>query len=184
MTDLISQLNLDKLYAVRLKRITKQVKADKQKITNIADKYNNLYKHEISEGTERQKVLITDGFSRGYSKDEVIASSGFIPTIYTPVLNWLYFFMNEHKDVKKETTRQKLNEEVGHMTHEEVTVMEKTPELFEYLYGNITLGTFSKLKKLKALSRSNNKHEAYSAYRKCLDLCEEHNIDFDKIPLK
>ena len=54
--------------------------------------------------------------------------------------------------------------------------------MFEYLYGNITMKTFSKLKKLKALSKSPNMNEAFSAYRKCLKLCKEHDVDFDKIP--
>ena len=60
--------------------------------------------------------------------------------------------------------------------------MENTPEMFEYLYGNITLKEFGVLKKLKALSKSNNEHEAFSAYKKCLKLCERHNIEFDRIP--
>lgn len=52
-----------------------------------------------------------------------------------------------------------------------------------FLYGNITQDTFVKIKKLKALSRSQNKQEAFSAYTKCLELCERHGLEFDKVPL-
>mgnify|MGYP005661113113 FL=1 len=90
--------------------------------------------------------------------------------------------MNEHKDSMQDDERKQLNEQVGHMTHKEVDVMENPPELFEYLYGNITMGTFSKLKKLKRLSKSPNENEAFRAYRKCLKLCEQYNVEFDKIP--
>lgn len=91
--------------------------------------------------------------------------------------------MNEHRSVVREEEREHLNEQLGHMTHNEVDVMQNTPELFEYLYGNITMATFSKLKKLKRLSKSPNENEAFRAYRKCLELCEQYNVEFDKIPI-
>lgn len=170
----------------RLKKITKEVKEHKKKITNLADEYNSKYKREIEEGTKKKQLLLQEGKRQGLSDREAeqyaTRSSGFIPTVHTPVLNWLFFFMNEHKNPQKEQERTQLNEQVGHMTHREVNVMENTPELFTYLYGNITLDVFSKLKKLKALSRSSNENEAFRAYRKCLALCEEHKVDFDKIP--
>jgi hypothetical protein len=54
--------------------------------------------------------------------------------------------------------------------------------MVEYLYGNITLDMFNKIKKLKALSKSPIDAEAFAAYRKALELCKEYNLDFDRIP--
>jgi len=49
--------------------------------------------------------------------------------------------------------------------------------------GKVTQEQFQKLKKLKRLSRSPNEHEAFSAYTKCMQLCEAFEVDFDKIPV-
>jgi hypothetical protein len=65
--------------------------------------------------------------------------------------------------------------------HDQVQ-FKKSPEMVEFLYGNITLETFNKIKKLKALSKSPNEQEAFQAYRKAIELCKEHNLEFDKIP--
>lgn len=182
--DLILQNNPN--YEKRLKKITSEVKKDRVKIRSLADEYNKKYSHEIAEGTKRRQLLLTEGAKRGLSSKEserqVISSHGFIPTVHTPNLNWLYFFMTEHKNIKQENKRQQLNEQLGLLTHKEVKVMENSPELFEYLYGNITIGTFGKLKKLKALSKSSNANEAFQAYRACIKLCEEYKVDFDRIP--
>lgn len=51
-----------------------------------------------------------------------------------------------------------------------------------FLYGNVTQDTFVKIKKLKALSQSKNEAEAFSAYRKCVEMCKQHGLEFDKIP--
>jgi len=51
-----------------------------------------------------------------------------------------------------------------------------------FIYGNMTHETFKKIKKLKALSRSDNENEAFLAYRMCLQLCERHGLDIDRIP--
>jgi hypothetical protein len=186
LTDLMIKDNSN--YADRLKNITKKVKRDKQKVLNIAEQYNKKYVDEIEEGTRKKQLLLSEGTRRGMTEEEIdklLMSEGFVPTVTTPILNWLFYFMNEDTNIShtnKEDKRTQLNEQLGHMTHKEVNVMENTPEMFEYLYGNITLKEFGVLKKLKALSKSNNEHEAFSAYKKCLKLCERHNIEFDRIP--
>ncbi len=175
-------------YADRLKNITKKVKRDKQKVLNIAEKYNKKYINEIEEGTRKKQLLLSEGIRNGMSEEDVdrlLMSNGFVPTVTTPILNWLFYFMNEDTNISlldKEDERIQLNEQLGNMTHKEVNVMENTPEMFEYLYGNITLREFSVLKKLKALSKSDNEHESFNAYKKCLKLCERYNIEFDRIP--
>jgi hypothetical protein len=42
--------------------------------------------------------------------------------------------------------------------------------------------TFQKLKKLKALAKSDNEEEAFLAFRKCMELCKKFNLEFDKLP--
>jgi hypothetical protein len=55
-------------------------------------------------------------------------------------------------------------------------------EMDTYIYGNLSIAEFKKLKKLKALSKSSNENEAFVAYRKCLELCKKYGLEFDKIP--
>ena len=59
---------------------------------------------------------------------------------------------------------------------------EQPEEMDKFIYGNITHSDFKKLKKLKALSHSQNEKESFLAYRKCLELCDRFGLDFDKIP--
>jgi len=184
MDKLTTLLNNSGFNTDRIKEQTRKVKEDKRKLTNLAEQHFQSHKAEILDGTKRRQVLLEDGKRQGLSEGQVLAGNSFIPSVYTPVLNWLFWFMGESVDVQKEDNRKQLNEQVGHMTHAEFDVMENTPELFEYLYGNITMGVFAKLKKLKALSKSGNKNEAFSAYSKCIELCEEHKVDFDKIPVQ
>lgn len=173
-------------FGQHINKVATHVKKDRAKIRSLADEYNQKYSKEISEGTKAKQLLLTEGERQGLSKEDAMAqvtsNHGFIPTIYTPTLNWLYFFMSEHKNISREDTRQQLNEQIGQLTHSEVNVMKNSPELFEYLYGNITIGTFGKLKKLKRLSKSDNTNEAFQAYRACIKLCEEYEVDFDRIP--
>jgi hypothetical protein len=51
-----------------------------------------------------------------------------------------------------------------------------------FIYGEMSNKTFQKIKKLKALSKSENEKESFLAYRKCLELCKRHGLDFDKVP--
>jgi hypothetical protein len=220
------------------KRITKKVqeiKKDKESLLNIADQYGERYQQEIVEGTLHRANLLTEGKSRGLSEDEVMSQYGrFVPTVYTPILNLLYFLLREselpgqnkygrrdnidqqllkanmleHKDediterdidslldeleqsiyktTKSEAKRTQLNERFAEekktVSKEDATKLKDTPDMVSYLYGNITLDTFNKIKKLKALSKSPNEKEAFLAYRKAMDLCKEYNLDFDRIP--
>lgn len=71
----------------RIKRLTKKVKQDKKKIMNMAESYNTRYRREIEEGTKKRQLLIEAGKRDGLSESQVIESSGFLPTIHTPILN-------------------------------------------------------------------------------------------------
>ena len=182
---LVSLLKDNPDFMERINEVAKEVKKDKVKIMAVADKYNHKYEKQISDGTRRRQILITEGTNRGQSVEEVERTLGFIPSIYTPILNWLYFFMMEENDPRKEEIRYEQEEKYRHLLHEDQNVqnMEKVPEAFVFLSGKVTYEQFQKLKKLKALSRSSNKHEAFSAYSKCLELCEAFEVEFDKIPI-
>lgn len=172
------------------RRITKKVaeiKQDKQNLVNAADNYSTKYRQEILEGTQLRGRLLAEGKSKGLSEEEVMSRFGrFVPTVYTPILNLLYFLLreSEEEDRGKYGQRDKLNEQFGHLREDDFKseVLKEPPEMVEYLYGHVTLDMFDKIKKLKALSRSANKHEAFLAYTKGLELCKEHGLDFDKIP--
>ncbi len=184
---LISIMREDPEFGRRISKKVEEIKHDKQNLMNAADEYSTRYRQEILEGTEKRNRMLTEGASRGLSEEEVMSQYGrFCPTIYTPILNLLYFLLRESEEEDRDKYRQrdKLNEQFGHLREEDFKseVLKDPPEMVEYLYGNVTLETFDKIKKLKALSRSANKHEAFSAYTKALELCKEYSLDFDKIP--
>jgi tetratricopeptide (TPR) repeat protein len=60
--------------------------------------------------------------------------------------------------------------------------LEEAPEMDSLYFEAIGHDVFKKLKKLKALSRSPNRNEAFAAYTKCIELCESLGINFDKVP--
>ena len=171
-------------YLDRIHEIANEVKKDKAKILIMTNEYNQKYEDVISEGTIRRQILLTEGINNGQTLEEAEISMGFIPSIYTPILNWLYFFMQEEEIPHRENLRMEQEKEYKHLLHEnqDVEGMKKVPEAFVFLSGKVTHDQFKKLKKLKALSRSPNEHEAFAAYRKCIELCEFFEVDFDKIP--
>lgn len=229
---LLSLMRNDPDFGKRFTKKIEDVKQDKQGLLNAAEIYSEKYKNEILEGTKRRQLLISEGVSRGLSESESLAEHGtFIPTVYTPIMNLLYFMLRETelKDTIKYRQRDRINEaliKAGQLSHDEndpelsneelnalITEQLKRihdeqlvdqrrqeinkkflkeereenktknpPEVVNYLYGNITLEVFNKIKKLKALSRSPNESEAFNAYRKALELCNEYNLEFDRIP--
>ena len=56
------------------------------------------------------------------------------------------------------------------------------PNVESFIYTNMDVGTFGRIKKLKALSLSENEEEAHSAWTKCMELCAKYNISMDDIP--
>jgi hypothetical protein len=232
---LLSIMREDPEFGKRISKKVQEIKQDKEHLLSAADEYGAKYQEEILEGTKKRALLLQEGSARGLSENEIAQEYGkFIPTVYTPLLNFLYFMLRESEpqDRKKYHQRDMLNEQLIHLkqlSHDEgsedltdaqvaailddklkqvyaETVSEekrqqvnqqfateetlpedevklKEPqEMVEYLYGNITLDMFNKIKKLKALSKSPNEAEAFQAYRKALELCKEYNLDFDRIP--
>jgi hypothetical protein len=187
---LMSIMREDPDFGKRISKKVEEIKQDKQNLLHLADDYGQRYQDEILEGTEKRANLLTEGKSRGLTEDEIMSTyKGFLPTVYTPLLNLLYFMLRESDNDpyygdNHYQQRNKLNEQFGHLKEEDVKseVLKETPEMIEYLYGSITLDTFNKIKKLKALSKSPNEQEAFQAYRKANELCKQYNLDFDRIP--
>jgi hypothetical protein len=141
----------------------------------------------------------------------------FMPTVQTPILNFLHFLTEEYDDVvvdmenlrqqylntyrdvnadikkatvdmsqlhKIETGNLKdLYEKTGDI-EEMFDTDEEVPHMESYIYKNMDAGTFGKLKKLKALSYSDNEQEAHAAWTKCIEICKKFNLDFESIPCK
>jgi hypothetical protein len=170
----------------RLAKKIEEVKKDKQGLTNAASSYNVKYQREIEEGTKKAQLLIEDGKRRGLKEEDIFRGS-FMPTVRTPILNFLYFMLREENvDAGFEESRQKYNKQYGHLQDEYVAEdtdnLQAPPEMETFIYGNMTRDQFVKIKKLKALSRSSNENEAFIAYRMCLELCERYGLEMDKIP--
>ena len=92
---------------------------------------------------------------------------------------------DKFKELKEESLvderRQEANRRFAEEEREKADLKD-TPDMVNFPDGNITLDTFNKIKKLKALSKSPNEEEAFQAYRKAIDLCKQYNLDFDRIP--
>lgn len=206
----MSILRKDPDFAGALAKKTEAVKQDKKNLLTAATTYTQKYEKEINEGTKLRQTLITDGQDRGLNEDEALCQYGkFLPSIHTPILNFLFFTFKEENDAPQ-TSKMQLEEltqyyiekfgyegfikrlEAGsEYTHEVYSenlneiLSDNTNEPEEsdhFIYGNITHSDFKKLKKLKALSKSSNEAEAFAAYKKCLELCRRCDLDFDKIP--
>lgn len=170
----------------RLKKTKEDVKKSQNSICKSADKYNNRYKKEVEEGTLKRQLMIEDGAKRGLKEEDVCRGS-FVPTVRTPILNWLFFMLREDNiDLEEEEARKRYNQQYGHLQDdydvEESEINQQVPEIDEFIYGNCTMEVFKKIKKLKSLSKSDNVNEAFIAYRMCVELCNRYNLDIDKIP--
>lgn len=176
--------------ADRIAEQKKKVEKDRHTINKSAEQYNAKYQEEVREGTRKTQLLIEDGHRRGLSEEEVLKAQGkFVPTVRTPILNWLYFLMREDLNMEHEQKRIDQNREFGHLQDNYDYAQEKNlqePEDFDtVLYGNVSNSDFQKLKKLKTLAMGNecNEHESALAFTICKELCKKLNVDFNKIPV-
>lgn len=187
---LMAIIGADPDFGKRLSKKVEEIKHDKKNLMALADDYGSKYQQEVMEGTQKRAKLLTEGAARGLSEEEVMSQYGkFVPTVYTPILNLLYFLLREsaydpYYGDARYRDRDKLDEQFKglHEADFQSEVLKEPPDMVEYLYGNVTLETFNKIKKLKALSKSSNKQEAFLAYTKAMELCKEHGLEFDKIP--
>ena len=83
-------------FGQRISKKTAEIKIDKQNILNAADTYGKQYQQEILEGTELRAKLLTEGSAKGLNEEQIMSSYGrFVPTVYTPILNLLFFMLRE-----------------------------------------------------------------------------------------
>jgi len=178
---------------------SKQVLKDALNLRKRADDYNTSYSQEIREGTEKRQLLLTEGLSKGLSPDKIDFGPNFIPSEKTPVLNFLFFtlrdefsgditVLREEKDLGKDSKEllEYYNNKISSgAVEDKVDKFENPlqPNVGKYIYGDVDIEMFDKIKKLKALSNSPNESEAFSAYRMAKKLCEKYKLDFDRIPV-
>lgn len=163
---------------------------------------------------KRQLMLEAKGIKDGTPEAEKALAGTFYPTVQTPILNFLYFLERDFEDVtvKVENLKEEYEKKYGGLCHEDVDTsalqnnkardifgvlqsqgehQEDTyqtgnhvPHMEKYIYQNMDAGTFGKLKKLKALSMSDNEEEAHFAWQKCMEICNKYGLKFDDIPCK
>ena len=189
---LIRVLKDDPEFGERLLKKASEIKKDKHGILKLADQYAKEHQDEIDEGTRRYNKLLSDGTAKGLTTEEVkeraeVYNGSFMPSVYTPILNLLYFLLKETDDVdgKMEVLREEYNQKYGQLQHEDghSEYVKDAPDMVTYLYGNMTLEQFNILKKLKRLSKNNdNEHESFLAWKRCNELCTKYGLEFDRIP--
>lgn len=195
--------------AKRLEEGTKQVRETKSTLMRNASEFSEIYHQEIEEGTKKRQLLLTDGRRQGKDEATVLREYGkFIPSKTTPIMNFIYFLMRDgshpdwlgiHKNlnetlghakneevqkVSEAVTEEELDQIFGMLVHEEEKYanVQEPQEMDKFIYGNMTHDMFVKIKKLKALSKSENENEAFLAYRLAIKLCKKYGLEFDKVP--
>lgn len=187
-------------FAARLQETVKEIKKSNTNLRTAASQYTNKYQEEVNVGTRKLQLLLEEGKRRGYSEEEILENQkNFYPTVRTPILNMLFFLLREHPDAADiDLTRlvsdvgrnhnellAEQNSKYGSLQHDlaDEHTADEAPEMETFIYGAMTHDTYKKIKKLKALSQSGNKAEAFAAYTKCLELCKKYNLEFDKVKI-
>lgn len=205
--NLLAIMQSDPGLAERIRQGTEEVRKSKENLVTAANNYNEEYQREIDEGTKKRQLLLAEGEQRGLTEEEVLREYGqFIPTKYTPILNFLFFLMRDSPKTNWVRLQKDLHEQYGHELPKEIEEAEpdlvdrifeqlihdeeeyvnvrEPDEMDTFIYGEMSHEMFTKIKKLKALSRSENKHEAGLAYELCIKLCNKYGLDFNKVPCK
>ena len=193
---LMKMMRDDVDFIKRMEQKKANVKADIDNLSAAAKIYEKKYENVVAEGTREKQLLLEDGRRRGLTEEQTYGKmTKFIPAKDTPILNMLYFLMNEYENVnddiqflrenenvgkKFDDVKKMLNENHGRLTEKDID--QQIPDLLEYVYNNVTLDIFNTIKKLKALSNSPNENEAARAFIKGRELCKKYNLDFDRIP--
>ena len=185
-------------FAFRLQQQVSEIKKSHKSLTEAAKSYTGKYQEEVNVGTKKMQLLISEGKKHGFTEEEVLAhQQNFCPTARTPILNMIFFLMREHPDAANinfnrltedlnknpDLLLTEQNNKFGSWQHGEAAekTAESAPEMDEFIYGEMTHSTYSTIKKLKRLSQSPNKSEAFAAYTKCLEMCKKYNLEFDKV---
>lgn len=111
---LVSILRDDPDLGKRFAKKVKDVEQDKKNLLSNAEKYNKQFEQEIIEGTKKKQLLLAEGEAQGKTEEEINWGGKFLPTVRTPLLNFLYFLLREESTnadqeleyLKKEYYRQ------------------------------------------------------------------------------
>ena len=208
-------LRSDPDYAAALKKRGDDLLKDKQSLIKASEQYSQKYEKEIEEGTRTYNKLLGEGKVSGHEGSAELGGK-FMPTKYTPILNFLFFALRDEDVAPKKSQEEIVNEylkqftDAGFAKSELIDlyikgIVDKLPdgyddeevdfddvineentndpaEMESLIYGSLTHSEFKRLKKLKALSKSQNEQEAFLAYRKCIELCKRYSLEFDRIP--
>ena len=107
---LVSILRDDLELGQRFIKKVKEVEQDKKTLLSNADKYNKQFEDEIAEGTKKKQLLIAEGAAKGLTEEQINWGGTFLPTVRTPLLNFLYFILREESTDADERIEQLRNE--------------------------------------------------------------------------
>ena len=102
-------LRNDPDYAAALKRRGDDLVKDKQGLIKASERYTKKYEKEISEGTQNYQKLIGEGKVKGLEGSTDVGGK-FIPTKYTPILNFLFFALRDEDVAPKKSQEEIVNE--------------------------------------------------------------------------
>ncbi len=187
MTFSLATLRQDPAFAELFEKKTKAVEKDKKNLVSAAKSYTEKFQNEINEGTRKKQLMLEEGKRQGKTEAEIFKDNSlFIPSVDTPIMNYLYFISKETEEIDRSLNllREQYNKEYGHLQEDykqDNKIIRETPEMTTFIYGNMTHDVYVKLKKLKALSQSDNENEASAAFIKCRELCKKYGLEYDKI---
>jgi hypothetical protein len=113
---LVSIINNNAELSKALAKKIESIKNDKEKLLESAKEVSETYHDEITEGTKKKALLLSNGQSRGFTEEEIMKEHGrFIPTVRTPILNLLYYILRESKQDMERVQRfcHDLNKQKG-----------------------------------------------------------------------
>lgn len=113
---LVSILRDDPDFSKRLEKKVKEVEQDRKNLLSSAEKYNKQFEQEIVEGTKLRQLLLSEGQASGLKEEQIDWGGKFLPTVRTPILNFLYFLLREEStdaERQMEHLRQRLEKERG-----------------------------------------------------------------------
>ena len=104
-------LRNDPDYAAALKKRGDDLVKDKQGLIKASEKYSKKYETEVEEGTKNYQKLIGEGKVDGLEGSAALGGK-FIPTKYTPILNFLFFALRDEdtNNVPKRSQEEIVNE--------------------------------------------------------------------------
>lgn len=108
-------LRSDPDYAAALKKRGEDLGKDKQNLINASGQYAEKYQEEIAEGTQRYQKLLGDGQVEGLEGDKSLGGK-FIPTKYTPILNFLFFSQRDENVTPNKTAEEVMTDYVKQFT--------------------------------------------------------------------